>query len=146
MARKVEGYVLICGRAFEREGFTGFFRGGVKWPSDLPGRFALVTPQLLAVLKAEKKLSIDTDPELPEDFDVEQLERLDVPPRTFIDHAALALDESKRLDREIAAEKARLENAKKAAELARLRAEREAAEKGEIKASKAEKPVEKPKA
>lgn len=131
-------YTLVSVRAFERQGFDGFFRGGVKWPDT--GRLAFVSGPLLAVLRSEKRLAVDTDPELPEEFDESDVDRFDLPPATDIDEGARAADEAKRIDRQIEEENARLNVAKKRAELEKLRQKRIQAEKaaGQAEAEKAE--------
>lgn len=54
---------VVTVRALPRAGFKAFFRGGHRWPSDMPGRTVRVTDELLAVLKSESYLSVG----LPED-------------------------------------------------------------------------------
>lgn len=91
---QVDGYTLVSVRAFDRPGFDGFCRGGRKWSSK-EDTLALVTPGLLAVLKAEKKmLAVDTGVEL----DAEALKlvgRFDLPPRPALDPLAVAAEEAR---------------------------------------------------
>ncbi len=126
-------HILVSGRAFERPSFKGFRRGGIFWPSE-GEHFALVTPALLQVLEQERMIAIRIDPPLPDGIDLDTIKEHDVPPRLYLDEAAIALDEVKRLDAEIAREKALLEAAAKRAELEKLRAQRKAKE---AKAAKA---------
>jgi hypothetical protein len=88
-----------------RKGHNAFFRGGQRWPNE--GRVALVTPRLLAVLKAEPQLRVDTE---VDSYDLEEdLPLLDIPAPTHVDPIAQAMEEKAKLDREKAALKAQLE-------------------------------------
>lgn len=96
---------LVRVRPMPRKGFDAFYRGGQRWPNE--GRVALVTPRLLAVLKAEPLLSVDTD---VDSYDLqEDLPLLDIPAPTHVDPIAQAMEEKAKLDREKAALKAQLE-------------------------------------
>jgi hydroxymethylpyrimidine/phosphomethylpyrimidine kinase len=111
----VDGYHLVSVRAFDRPGFDGFCRGGRRWSSK-ESTFALVTPALLAVLKAEKMLAVDTGVALDASA-LELVGRYDVPKQLVVDPIAVALDESRRLKAEKAALEALAENEKLKAEI-----------------------------
>lgn len=123
-----DGYQLVSVRAFERRGFEGFCRGGRRWPSSEPA-LALVTPALFKILDGERMLAVkELDTGAVPAETLEQLPRLDVPPRTYVDEGAQALDEAAKLRAEIAKEKAKAEAAKLRAELEALRAKNAAGE------------------
>lgn len=124
--------ILVSVRAMPRKGYDGFARGGRKWSSG-EATFAFVTLPLLAILRAEPMIAVDSGVDLPDDVDPATIPHLDVPKRTFVDEGALALEEAKALDAAIAAEKAKAEVARKRAELAKLRASNAARESAEAK-------------
>lgn len=57
------GTKVVTVRALPRAGFKAFFRGGHRWPSDMPGRTVRVTDELLTILRAESYLAVG----LPDD-------------------------------------------------------------------------------
>ncbi len=115
-----EGLKLVRVQAFERPGYAGFCRAGRRWPSNEEVA-ALVDEPMFKALRAEKNLRVDGDQDL-RGLDLESLPKLSLPPPTYVDHRARALEEIARLDREIAHEKAIAEKASKLAELAALKA------------------------
>jgi hypothetical protein len=76
---------------------------------------------MLERLRSEKMLAVDSGASLPADVDPASVPTYDLPPRD-IDTRAQAIDESRRLDAEIAATKALLELERKREELAKLKA------------------------
>lgn len=102
------GETLVAGRALERAGFKGFHRCCMFWPSD--GEvFAWATPEALEELRHPvrgKFLSIRSDATPPDGTDLDRLPVAQVKPIPFRDQGALALEESARLDKEIAKAKA----------------------------------------
>lgn len=115
---QVDGYTLVRVEAPIRPGYSGFCRGGRRWTEE--PTYALVSADLLAVLRAERMLRVDSGADLPAGMTVDQLQRFDLPPR-LVDEKAAALDEVRRLNEEIEREKAIAEAERKRAELAALR-------------------------
>lgn len=115
-------HILVGVRAHDRKGYDGFARGGRMWPSGQE-TIAYVTPALHAILKAEKMLAVDSGVKLPKDVDDAAIERLDVPPRAYADEGALALEESAKLDLEIAKLEAQAKLKEKRAKLEQLQLE-----------------------
>ena len=118
----------LTARGIRRAGYEGFCRGGIRWSSSGEGTIEIVTERLLNLVKAEPMVSVMDFVEV----DPGSAEVKDIPEPAYINHAARALDESKRLDAEFEAMKAqqeleakRLRNAKLAADLAALKAEPE---------------------
>lgn len=80
----------------------------------------LVTERLLSLVKAESMVSVMDFPEVdPGPGEVVR----DIPEPTYVDHAARAVDEAKRLDAEAAALQAQLDLAAKRDRVAKLRSE-----------------------
>lgn len=112
-------------RAVARPGYDGFCRGGIKWPSNAE-KEVVGTERLMKLIKAETMLSLQDYREyVPQEGEVV----LDIPEPPYVDKAAQAVEEAKRLDAEHAAMQAQLEleakrarNAKIAADLAALKA------------------------
>ncbi len=134
--KKSEDAVLVNVRAFEREGYDGFWRGGHKWPSTVAGRTVYVTPRLLEKLLVDKKkvaVDKDADAKLAEleavkdkDGNVVSTQPavLDLPDHQILDEnraleerAAAAKAESERLSALEQLEKLEAENAAKRAKL-----------------------------
>lgn len=111
---------MLTARAVERPGYEGFCRGGLRWPS-AEDRTECVTQGLLNLIKAERHVSImDIQPveSAPEGMVVR-----DIPEPLYVDHAARAVDEAKRLDAEAAGLQAQIELEAKRARVAQLREE-----------------------
>lgn len=127
-----EGYRLASVQAVARNGYDGFCRGGRRWPSSEP-TLVVASPALLALLKAEQHLRVDSGVDSV-GVDIDSVPVLDVPPPTYVDENARALEEVAQLDREIAAEKAKAVAAAKRLELEQLRKANEEAAKAEAAA------------
>jgi hypothetical protein len=118
----------LTASSMPRRGYDGFCRGGIRWPS-VGTATHYVTESLLALVKAETMVSKSEIEEVKELPPGEVLR--DIPEPTYVDHAARALDESKRLDLEAAAIKAQLELESKRVRNAKLREDLEAAKRAE---------------
>lgn len=114
-------HVLVSVRAFDRRGYDGFCRGGRQWSSK-EDTFAYVTPDLLAVLKAEKMLAVNEGAQLPKGVAEDTVPRFELPPQPYVDPVAQAMDAARKVDAEIAALQAQLELEAKQAKAAELRA------------------------
>lgn len=111
---------VVSVRAFPRQGYDGFCRGGRRW--SVAPTLAKVTPALLAVLKAEPLLAVDGAPNLS-GVDVDVLPEFDVPAQPYLDAGAQALDAARKLDAEIAVLQAQVDLEEKRRKADALRAQ-----------------------
>lgn len=113
--KKNAGDAVVNVRALHREGYDGFWRGGVKWSSGPDGTTAKVTPALLEKLYQERMLSVRE----VDDPSFADAEPIDVPQSAMVDPQARELEIQE-------AEAKRLDALERAADLAKKNAERRA--------------------